>query len=135
MQHQHRHEPELARLGRVRTAVVDDGDAAGHPVHGAQVLHPGADDVDETQVRGDTGEVLGREIPGHQHLGGAHRACEVVEVPVDEHVETARDVRVPGRGGVEAFPRDGEHRLAFRGRRERVRRSVVVLDVDAQIEH
>ena len=45
VEHQHRHESVLARPVRVRVAVVDDGDALGHPVHGAQVLHTGADDV------------------------------------------------------------------------------------------
>ena len=120
VEHQHRHQPVLARLVGVRAAVVDDGDARRHPVHRAEVLHPGADDVDQAQLRGDPGEVRGGEVPGHQDLGGAHRALEVVEIPVDEHVETARDVRIPGRGGVEARAGDGEHRLALRGRRERV---------------
>ena len=132
VEHQHRHEPVLARLVRVRAAVVGDGDPGRHPVHGAQVLHPSADDVDQAQVGRDLGQVRGREIPGHQHLGGAHRALEVVEVPVDEHVEMPRDMGIPGRGGLEAFAGDGEHRLAFRRRRKGLRGGVVVLDVDAQ---
>ena len=132
VEHQHRHEPVLARLVRVRAPVVGDGDPGRHPIHGAQVLDPGADDVDQAQVGRDLDQVRGREVPGHQHLGGAHRGCEVVEVPVDEHVEMPRHVRIPGRGGLEAFAGDGEHRLAFRRRRKGLRGGVVVLDVDAQ---
>ena len=116
MEHQHRLESVLARPVRVRAAVVDDGDALGHPVHGAQVLHPGADDVDEAQVRRSLGQVSGREIPGHHHLGGAHRVVEVVEVVeilVDEHVEAPRHVRIPHCRGLEAFAGDGEHRLSL----------------------
>ena len=132
VQHQHRHEPVLSSLVRVCAAVVDHGDPGRHPVHGAQVLHPGPDDVDQAQVRRDLGQVRGGEIPGHQHLGGAHRALEVVEIPVDEHVEMPRHVRIPGRGVLEAFAGDGEHRLAFRCRWKRLRGGVVVLDVDPQ---
>ena len=131
VEHQYRHEPVLARLVRVRAPVVDDGDAGRHPVHGAQVLHSGTDDVNQAQVRRDPGEAGGREIPGHQHLGGAHRALETVEIPVDEHVEVPRDVRIAGRRGVEALAGDGKDRLAFRGGRKRLGGGVVVLDVDA----
>ena len=91
------------------------------------MLDAGPNDMDPAQTWRRLSEVLGRQIPGNQHLGRFHGFVEVIEVPIDTHIEPFSNIRIGFHRLLIALPSDGENIFAFRSRGERIGRCVVVL--------